>query len=217
MAFKKLATIHTRDYVVSQVEARAGMLDRQKSQMNDVELDAICHEAVLKVFDRIVIQNPDALSFYRTDEEATEIANLIDISTQTIYRIVGLYDSVNGKILILESDDEFFDKKLRFADKAVVIARYSNILATDNKLQLQTFRGTGATTVGTLTFVYLRVPRKTTFDDSTGFLPYLDVQDNLIPVVIDVAVEMLLNRKGMPVPKYILDNNARALAERKAA
>ena len=130
--------------------------------------------------------------FYSTTVTVTEASNLINISTTDIAdanRLL-LYDATHGKISII-SETEFYGFLTLYSTTQLadaVFASISNILDTDNRLSLKTYRGTNKTTPGVLTFVYPRNPKKAADTDK------LDLPEAYVPVAVDLATTMVFRK-----------------------
>lgn len=188
MAFIKLAVTTTLPVMQANVRKKTGTLSEEESELLKPELDNICHNAIVAVRTRY---GKSLNGLYKTSETVTEASNLIVISTKDIFDIfdMELYDGTHGQVPLLRTVQFNNLRTLYAGETDALFAHISNIVATDNKLQIQTLRGSAVTTPGTLTLSYPRNPVKTVNSDTDK---KLDLPEHLIPEAEDMAARAVL-------------------------
>ena len=189
MAFINIATQTTLAIMKANVRSQSGTIVSQYSGLIEPQLEDICHLSIQFIRNYL---GKFLDQFYSTTVTVTEASNLINISTTDIAdanRLL-LYDATHGKISII-SETEFYGFLTLYSTTQLadaVFASISNILDTDNRLSLKTYRGTNKTTPGVLTFVYPRNPKKAADTDK------LDLPEAYVPVAVDLATTMVFRK-----------------------
>jgi hypothetical protein len=189
MAFIPLATTTTLQDFKAVVRMATGTVSVQESLLLEATLDEIVHASIVGVRSRL---GPGLDEKYLTEAksangEIAEASNLIDISTLEIADVtrMSLLDATNGAIPFKRSE-EFNGLKAIYSATMLanaLFARVVNVLATNNKMQIETFRGMNVATAGALTLTYYRNPKKATAETTK-----LDLPEELIPIAEDVAI-----------------------------
>lgn len=201
MAFVPLATTTDLKTFRAMVRLKTGTVTIQESQLLDTSLDDIIHAAVVDVRTRLAqkLDEKYMTEAKSADGDIAEASNLIDVSTLGIADAgkITLYDSTNGPIPI-KTPTEFDNIKTLYSATSLasaMFARLVNVKATDNKLQIETYRGTSVATPGALVLTYPRVPVK-----AAAATTKIDLPEDMIPLAEDVAVIMVseLLKKSPP-------------------
>lgn len=215
MAFKTIGTVTTLASIKANAVLQAGAISQQESEILDFQLNDIIHRAIVFVrsmFGRLLD------SFYQTSATVTEVAGKIDISTLDLADVnrFALYDSVSKKIPIV-SNEIFYEIQTLYSPSDLaqaIFGRVANIMDTDNKLEIETFRGSQKSASvsgysGVVTLTYPRNPKKVTTDTE-----YVDLPEHLVPLATDVAT-VAISRKLLRKPPE--DVEARLTAQLNAA
>lgn len=188
MAFTVLGKNTSLGRAMALIRMRTGTLDVQESEIFDPQLVDVVHQAVLAAAAKLPKERYST-TVTSAASEIAEASNLIDISTLDIAdqakESMALIDATHGDIPIIDSS-LFNSLKSHYTASALtngLFARLTNIKATDNKLQIQTYRGSTVATPGALEFTFIRNPKYI-----TTMTAMLDIPEDLIPFVIEVAV-----------------------------
>lgn len=195
MAFVPLSINNSLGTIKANIRSQTGTLSPQESGLFELQINDIVHNAALFVRN-LLGRFVDA--FYSTSATATEASNLIVISTLELDDVnrLTLYDATHGVIPFV-SNHLFYQMQTLYTSTQLadtILATVSNILATDNKLQIKTYRGTNKTSPGTLTLVYPRTPNKATADATK-----VDIPDTYVPLVQDCATLYVLRKFNKPI------------------
>lgn len=199
MAFVPIAPVTDLETVKATIRSQSATLNAQHTEVLSLQLTDIVHLSVqfVRNFAGKVLDQ-----FYSTSVAVTEATNLINISTLDISDIHRMFlnDATQGRVAILSETKFYSIQQLYTAAQLAdaIFAMISNVLDTDTRMSIRTFRGTNRTTVGTLTLVYPRNPTKAAADTSK-----LDIPESYIPIVIDVATVMVFRKVNQKPPSEV--------------
>jgi hypothetical protein len=176
------------------VRANTKTISVQQSQLLEPFLDDIVHNAVTSVRTEFSQQlaNKYLMEAKSTDSDITETSNLIDISTLEVFDVnsMDLRDATHGPIRF-KSSTEFDNLRTIYSTTHLadaLFARVVNVKATNNKIQIETYRGSNVTTAGNLTLTYERNAKKATADATK-----IDLPDEFMPLAIERATILVFD------------------------
>ena len=191
MAITPIATVTTLGQTIDEIRERTGTISEEESELYFLPLANLIHDAIVLVKDK---QDPAAMrTFYTTEPvTVTETSNLVDLSVLDIASMmvddISYYDSANGSatlfgILAFQNFKTIYST----AQMANMFLAYVGNIG--QKMQLRTYRGSALMPAGTLTFGYIRNPKKTVVATEK-----LDCTEAMIRQAIEVVVQWVPQR-----------------------
>lgn len=174
MSHVSIATITTVEQAIDEVRERTDTISEEESELYFLPMANMLHDAIIEV--RAAFARKDQIyrtmlkDFYWSESTVTEATNLVDISALDIWwdavnvDELTYYDATN-KSATMMTQAKYNDLKTIYSDAMMAdffLAYAANILATNNKFQLRTFRGANLGAAGALTLGYPRNPVKRT-------------------------------------------------------
>lgn len=202
MSFVSIATQMTLGQTIDDVRERTNTISEEESELYRIPLVNMIHDAILSV--RSVIAQKDGIhqemlkDFYWTEGTVTEASNLVDISTLDIwweganFHELTYFDVNNGGATLM-TQEKFNNLKTIYSDAMMAnffIGYPANILATNNKFQIRTFRGSSLASAGALTLGYPRNPYKRTLNTDL-----MDATEEMMRTVVEMCVKQLQSAK----------------------
>jgi len=194
MAHVSIATVTTLGQVLDEIRERTDTISEEESELYRLPLANLFHDALLMIREQMP---PEMMKdFYRTEPATvTETSNLVDISALDIWSTsptdMTYYDSKNG-VAAMMRQSQFDNMKTIYSTEGLAnffIAYVSNIVATNSKLQIRTFRGTALATDGTRKLGYIRNPVKV-----VTMSAYPDCSEGMIRPAIELTIKFVRER-----------------------